>query len=115
MSPVVLILAPSPTSVSHWAEDVLCDIQNAVGGFSVASNRMASAGILFDVLKQLIEGLSDTCGSHAHLFQEALVIGGPLWRLYTAFYWLGHQLACLNQLLLAHWGADGWSHHLDEW
>ena len=103
----------APTSISHWAENVFSDIQNAVSGLSVASNRMASTGILFDVLKQLIESLSDTSGSRAHLFQEDLVIGGPLWCLYTAFHWLGHQLACFNQLLLAHWGADGCSHHLD--
>lgn len=111
--PLPCLWLPLPTSISHWAEDVLCNIQDAVSCFSMASNRMGSTGILFDVLKKLIESMSDTCCSHAHLFEEALVIGGPLRCLYTALYWLGHQLACLNQLLLAHWGADCWGHHLE--
>ena len=101
-----------PTSISHGAEDVLGHVQNAVGGLSVASDGSGAAGVLLDVLEQVVEGVRDPGGGHAHLLEQPLVAGGALRRLHAAFHRLGHQLAGFDQLLLADRRADGRGHHL---
>ena len=112
MSCVVNILWQRGTCVSHGAEDVLGDVQDAVGGLAVTTDGLPAAGVLLDVLQQLVERLRDAGCRGAHLLEQMLVGRGALGGLHTALHRLGHQLARLDQLLLTHRGADGGGNHL---
>lgn len=100
------------TSIAHGAEDALRDTHDGVGGLVVAADGLAAAGKLSHVLQEVVQGLADHTGCCADLLQELAVIGGRLAGADAVLHGAVHKLPRLDQLLLAHGGADGGAHHL---
>lgn len=101
-----IVLCPgclSLTCVTHGAEYILGDVEDGVSGLVVAPDGLPTQGMLLDVLQQVIQGLGDSRGCHPHLLQELVITGGCLGGLHAALSRFGHQLASLDQLLLANW------------
>lgn len=100
------------TRIPHGTEDALGDCHDGVGGLVVAPNGLSSAGIVTDVLEQVVEGLADHDGCSVHLLQELIVIRGGKTGLDTALHRPVHQLPSLDELFLAHRRTDGGAYHL---
>lgn len=100
------------TSIAHGSENVFCHVHDCVSGLVVAPDGLSAAGVVADVLQQVAEGLAHHAGCCTDLLQQLAVVAGRTASLDTGFHGAVHQLPGLDKLLLTHWGADGWAHHL---
>ncbi len=105
-------LLPVLTSITHGRENVFCHIHDRVCGLVVTSDGLSAAGIVADVLQQVTEGLAHHTSCRPDLLQQLAVVAGRAASLDAGFHGAVDQLSGLDKLLLTHWGADGWAHHL---
>lgn len=102
------------TSVTHGAEDAFGDTHDGVCGLVITADGLAAAGELPHMLQEVVQGLADHTGCCADLLQEFTVTGGRLAGADTVLHRAVHELPRLDQLLLAHRGADGGAHDLEQ-
>lgn len=100
------------TSIAHGGEDVLRHVHDGVRGLVVASDGLAAAGVVADVLQQVAERLAHHASRRPHLLEQLAVIAGRAARLHAGLHRAVHQLPGLDELLLTHRGADGRAYHL---
>lgn len=100
------------TSISHWTEDTFSHTHDGICCLVIASNWFSPAGKLADMLQEVIQSLADYTGCCADLLQQLSIICGSLTGSDTILHWTIHQFPSLNQLFLAHRGANGGTHNL---